>query len=240
MAIRGRQNRDRLIAAMAISMSLLEGPAMTQPAPTPTLILYIAREPLVAGRENAYREIEEQTARLSVKRGCPHPYLAMESLTGPKEIWWFNGFESPEDQSQVGEAYEKNVPLSAALKSNRDRKAPFTGKVTEIVAHYRPDLTGGVPWIVGYGRFLVIAVTNDRPSSASTVFQAADGTFFVFSPARTRKQADRCGFNFRFNSRRGTALVQFSGKGRDRRRSAILAGQRAITSPESACVPPTG
>jgi len=37
----------------------------------------------------------------------------------------------------------------------------------------------------------VIAVTQDRPSSAGTVFQAADGTFFVFSPARTRKQADR-------------------------------------------------
>jgi len=37
----------------------------------------------------------------------------------------------------------------------------------------------------------VIAVTNDRPSGVGTVFQAADGTFFVFSPTRTRKQADR-------------------------------------------------
>src|SRR5437588_12556433 len=45
-----------------------------------------------------------------------------------------------------------------------------------------PGLTSGVPWILGHGRFLVIAVTKDRPT---------DGTFFVFSPARTRKQADR-------------------------------------------------
>jgi hypothetical protein len=162
-----------------------------QSVPTPMPILFIAREPLVAGRENAYREIEEETARLSATLRCPHPYLAMESLTGPKEIWWFNGFDSPEDQRQVAEAYEKNVPFSAALKKNADRKAAATGKVVEVVAQYRRDLTSGVPWILGHGRFLVITVTKGRPAGAGTVFEAADGAFFVFSPARTRKQADR-------------------------------------------------
>src|SRR5258708_28285468 len=114
----------------------------------------------------------------------------MESVNGAKEIWWFNGFGSPEDQRQVGEAYQKNAPFSAALKKNRDRKAPVTGKVIEVVAQYRPGLTSGVPWLLGHGRFLVIAVTKDRPSTAGTVFPAADRTFPVFSPARTRHQAD--------------------------------------------------
>ena len=172
-------------------IALLLGLAMMQSVPIPSPILYIAREPLVAGGENVYRKIEQETARLSARLGCPHPYLAMESLTGPKEIWWFNGFHSSEDQRQVGEAYQTNAPFSAALKKNRDRKASVTGKVIEIVAQYRPELTSGAPWILGHARFLAIAVTKDRPSSAGTVFQAADGTFFVFSPARTRKQADR-------------------------------------------------
>ncbi|HYL76356.1 MAG TPA: hypothetical protein VEU96_19245 [Bryobacteraceae bacterium] len=176
---------------MPISIALLLGLTMMQSVPTPPPILFIAREPLVAGRENAYRKIEEETARLSATLGCPHPYLAMESLTGPKEIWWFNGFDSPEDQNQVAEAYQNNAPFSAALKKNRDHKAPATGKVIEIVAQYRPGLSSGAPWILGHARFLAIAVSKDRPSSAGTVFQAADGTFFVFSPARTRKQADR-------------------------------------------------
>src|SRR5580698_1837584 len=112
---------------------------MLQTVQMPEPILLIAREPLVAGHENEYREIEEETARLSVKLGCPHPYLAMESLTGPKEIWWFNGFDSPEDQEQVAQAYQKNAPFSKMLKKNRDRKAPVTGKVTEIVVNYRLD-----------------------------------------------------------------------------------------------------
>src|SRR5215831_15751236 len=176
---------------MGTWVASLLGLAMMQSVAMPPPILLIAREPLVAGYENAYREIEEETAHLSAKLGCPHPYLAMESLTGPKEIWWFNGFDSPDNQRQVAEAYEKNAPFSAALKKNSDRKAAVTGKVIEIAAHYRPDLTSGGPWILGHGRFLVITNTKDRPSSAGTVFQAADGTFFVFSPARTRKQADR-------------------------------------------------
>src|SRR5215469_3414704 len=99
---------------MPISVALLLGLAMMQSVPMPAPILLIAREPLVAGRENAYREIEEESARLSAKLGCPHPYLAMESLTAPKEIWWFHGFDSPEHKGQLAEAYAKNGPFSAA------------------------------------------------------------------------------------------------------------------------------
>jgi hypothetical protein len=176
---------------MPISTTLLVGLAMMQSVRVPPPILLIAREPLLPGGEKKYREIEEETARLSVKLGCPHAYLAMVSLTGPKEIWWFNGFDSPEDQKQVADAYEKNTPFAAALKRGVDRKAKVIGKVSEILTHYRADLTSGDPWIVGLTRFLVIFVSKDKPSGAGTVFQATDGTLFVFSPARTRKQADR-------------------------------------------------
>ena len=68
------------MAAVRASVAHLSGLALMQSVPMPTPILLIAREPLVAGREDAYREIEEETARLSAKLQCPHPYLAMESL----------------------------------------------------------------------------------------------------------------------------------------------------------------
>ena len=63
--------------AMPISIALLLGLGMMQSVRMPSPILFIAREPLVAGRENAYREIEEETARLSARLGCPHRYLAI-------------------------------------------------------------------------------------------------------------------------------------------------------------------
>jgi len=46
---------------------------MMESVPMPPPILFMAREPLVAGRENEYRKIEVETARLSAKLGCPHP-----------------------------------------------------------------------------------------------------------------------------------------------------------------------
>ena len=177
---------------MWIPVALLLGLVMQPSAPMqPPQILFIAREPLQPGGEKEYWEIEEETARLSVQLGCPHPYLAAESLTGPKEIWWFNGFDSPEDEKQVAEAYAKNVPFSAALKKNSDRKTKVSGKPTEVTARYRPDFTSGTPWILGHGRFLVIAVSKGRPPGAGTVFEAADGTCFVIASAGTRKEAER-------------------------------------------------
>ena len=52
------------------------------------MILQIYREPLKPGSEDAYRAIEEDTARVCANLKCPHPHLAMESLTGPREVWW--------------------------------------------------------------------------------------------------------------------------------------------------------
>ena len=144
---------------IAFLMALAVLPSVSMPPP----ILFIAREPLRPGHEAEYRRIEEETARLSAKLGCPHPYLAMESLTGPKEIWWFNGFDSADEQKRVGEAYETNAPFAAAMNKNRERKAPATGKVTQFAANYRPDLTRGAPWIIGRGRFAVIAIGKDQP-----------------------------------------------------------------------------
>ncbi len=164
--------------------------AMPSAAATPPPILFVAREPLVAGHEVDYRRIEEETARLSAALGCPHPYLAMESLSGPKEIWWFNGFESSDEMKRVGNAYANNAPLAAALEKNRTRKAPFTGKVSEFTARYRADLSHGVPWLFGGDRFLVIAISKNRPFGVGTNYATDDGVFFVFSPAETRKQAD--------------------------------------------------
>jgi hypothetical protein len=79
-----------------IPFLVLFGIAMQEPIQHhPPPILQIAREPLKPGREAAYRNVEEDTARQSAKLGCPHPYLGVESLSGPKEIWWFNGYAWP-------------------------------------------------------------------------------------------------------------------------------------------------
>ena len=81
----------------------------------PLQILQIHRELLRPGREAAYQEIEEDTARIYGRLGCPHPYLTIEALTGSKEVWFFNGYDSLAESERVVKAYSENSPLMAAL-----------------------------------------------------------------------------------------------------------------------------
>jgi hypothetical protein len=91
--------------------------------PRPPSILQIFREPLKPGVEAEYGAIEEETARICVEMKCPHPYLGVESLTGPKEVWWFNGYESRDEIKQVEAGYENNAALMAALERNGKERA---------------------------------------------------------------------------------------------------------------------
>ena len=134
--------------------------------------------------------ISHAIARLCAELRFPHPYLGIEPLTGPEEVWFLNGRESAAEQKQVADDYAKNAPLVAALETNGKRKATLTLGSVEVFANYRQDLSRGSPWSMGLGRFLVITVTKGNRRIDGTVFETADGTKFVLLPAKTRKEAE--------------------------------------------------
>jgi hypothetical protein len=153
-------------------------------------ILQIFREPLKPGGEADYRVIEEETARLAVELQCPHPYLAAESLTGPKEVWWFNGFESQDEVKQVEADYRNNPALMAELQRSSERKSALTLPPIDVFANHRPDASRGRPWSIGEGRFLVITRAQGHRAIDGTVFEAPDGTRFTVTAAWTREEAE--------------------------------------------------
>jgi hypothetical protein len=164
------------------------------PAAPPPRILQIVREPFKPGREAAYSAIEEETAQIAAALGCPHPYLGSLSVSGSAEAWWFNGYESEAEPAHVADAYAKNTQLMAALQQSGKRKSSLTLAPIDVFARYRPELSVGIPWLPGLGRFLVITVTRADPRSATrsraTVFETEDGVRFVVTPAQTREAAD--------------------------------------------------
>jgi hypothetical protein len=54
--------------------------------------LFKYREILKPGSYAAYREIENKIASGCMELGFPHPYIGIEPLTVPQEIWFLNGF----------------------------------------------------------------------------------------------------------------------------------------------------
>jgi hypothetical protein len=151
------------------------------------MILQIFRERLKPGCEASYSEIEEDTARNSVKLKCPHPYLAIELLTGPKEIWWLNTFDSQEHRQQVEADYAKNHALMQVLKRNSKRKASLTETTANICVTYRE---GSLKWTPAGARFMVIAVTKTNLQNNGSVFEAPDGNLYILIKSHHRKQAE--------------------------------------------------
>jgi hypothetical protein len=153
-------------------------------------VLQVYRQPLRPGSEAELGAIEEERARFSVALGCPHPYLGVKSLTGPKEIWGFNGYESAADQKEVADAYTRNTPLLEAYQRSAPRLAQPTLDAIDTIATFRADLSAGSRWRPGDGRFLVITATKSTRPVAGTVFEARDGTRFIVTATRTRQEAD--------------------------------------------------
>jgi len=156
----------------------------------PPAILQIYRDTVKPGREADFKAVEEDAARICAELKFPHDHLAIESLSGPKEVWWLNAFESEDDKQRVADEYAKNPALVAALASIPRRKEGLTESPVNVYASYRADLSRGVPWKVAGGRFFVVTVTEGDPRAEGPVFEAPDGTRFAFRPVATHRQAD--------------------------------------------------
>jgi hypothetical protein len=155
----------------------------------PPRILYIYRESWKPGTQAALNRIETKGARMCIDLKCPHPYLGIESLTGSKEVWYLNGFTSTEEQKRVTEEYNKKG-LFAAMNQFTQQRAPFQSEPgKDSFSNYRPELSHGVPWSMGQGRFLVIVVKRG-PQSDGTVFETEEGVRFIVTPAQTRTEAN--------------------------------------------------
>lgn len=157
----------------------------------PPQLLQIVREPIKAGGEAAYEAVESDTAAACAALKCPHPHLALESLVEPREIWWFNFFESEAERLQVSSAYERNRPLMEILVRNSEKKSEYTGEITAFILTYRPDLGRGAHWDLSGARFIVVTIVQGAIDTEGSVFAAPDGTCFVVQPVRTLADAEQ-------------------------------------------------
>src|SRR2546421_8270547 len=112
----------------------------------PPKLLEIYREPLKQGSEAAYRAIEEDTARITAEFNFPHPHLAIETVAGPKEVWWLNAWESRDERVWVSTEYAKNRLMARAIERNSRRKKKLIVSPTDIFLNYRADLRRGSSW----------------------------------------------------------------------------------------------
>jgi hypothetical protein len=143
----------------------------------PPQILEIYRDYLKPEAVAANRRLERRAERLCRTLGFQHPYLTIESVSAPAEMWYLNGFESQAEVAKLRREYKQNTKLSAALNEIVQQKASLKrAESTDEFALYRSDLSRGDPWIIGRGQFFVIVFFEGNPPWNGTVFEMKDGS----------------------------------------------------------------
>lgn len=153
-------------------------------------LLQIYRDPVRPGADEELRRVEEDAARICAELGFPNPHLALESLSGPKEVWWLNTFPSEDARRRVASEYTGNRRLVEALDGIAKRKSGLVSEPVDVLGRYRPDLSRGVVWDPAGARFVVATVRTNAAEHDAAVFETPDGTFFALRPARSRDEAE--------------------------------------------------
>ncbi|HXS79677.1 MAG TPA: hypothetical protein VN818_05300 [Gammaproteobacteria bacterium] len=181
--------RNQFALALALLFSFMS--PVSRSAERPALLLIVI-ERLDAAAQPKYGELETAMARTCARLECPNPYLGIESIEPPVEVWWFNEHTSRAHADQVTRAYAANADLMAALTQLAQKKKGLAETTTNVLVTYRPDWSDGSPWLLGTEPFAVIA---DRPvgtaaASSGAVFVAPDGRTFTIATARTLAEAN--------------------------------------------------
>jgi hypothetical protein len=156
----------------------------------PPQLLEVYRDYLKPDGVAANRKLEKRAEHLCRILDFRHPYLTIESVSAPAEMWYFNGFESQAEVEKLRLEYTQNTKLMAALNEIVQQKAPLKrAESTDEFARYRSDLSGGNPWIIGRGRFLVIVLFNGGPPLSGTVFEMNDGSRMLVRTTQTSSEA---------------------------------------------------
>ena len=154
--------------------------------------------------------IEEAAARFCAKAGCPNPYLAISSITGPNEAWWINGFDSIDAMEKVWRDYAGNQEISQELNAVAEKKADLAFPGDQLVARFRDEMSFASTHV--FPHFLSVTVLHLHPGHAAAfrnmrvqfkatleragrsqwVYQvtsgAEDDTFLIITPGRNMRE----------------------------------------------------
>jgi hypothetical protein len=154
-------------------------------------VMQVSRDVLKPGVEQDYAKIEDEAAKLCVSMHCPNPYLALETVDDPKEVWIINGFDSEDQARQVLAAYQQNPSLLSALKDIANRRQPLLAEPSQSnLASLLIVLSGGPPWwSMAESRYLIITHTRGQPGAMGAVYAADDGSTYEIRFASTLDEA---------------------------------------------------
>lgn len=206
--------RSRLLTILVL-LVVWTVPAVSQSAPAaPPAILQIYREQVKPGKMAEYARVEGEAAH-ACARASTWPYLTIQAITGPQEVWFVSGFDSYAAMEKSAEPFVHNAGLSSELGRLMEAKTALVNDPQTVFLEYREDLSRNRGLVRARARFFnvtvvrvfhgherdfeesqrVVRAVRERAGAADNraVYQVVSGeaanTFMVFSPFRSFREA---------------------------------------------------
>src|SRR5580700_363503 len=187
IAMMASPNCAMLLSCFAVALGIVTD-NMAQPRPPQ--IVEVSRDYLKPDAVAANRKLERRAEDLCRMLRFTHPYLTIESVSGPAEMWYLNGFDSEAEVEKLRREYQQNTKLLAALDDITRQKVRLKRSAsTDEFVNYRSDLSRGDPWIIGQGQFFVIVSFDGDPPMNGTVFEMKGGSRVLVRMTHTSSEA---------------------------------------------------
>ncbi len=152
-------------------------------------ILRVDRYRLTPGTLVPLQHLQQRVAVAMAQGGCPHPYLAVESVTGPAEIWRLTGYQTAVELRRAAQSMDMMPALRRDLERIESQIQVLVGPPLTWIAEYVGGFGPGQKWPMGRGQYLVIAPVSGGAEPQGARYQASDGAQYGVAAARTRKGA---------------------------------------------------
>jgi len=133
-------------------------------------------EQIKPGMEAEHEANEAGWPAANAKAGSPYYYLALESITGPSEVWYVSTFASYAEEGESMKLSSTNPDLSAETARLWKADAQYLNSTTAIQAIGRPDLSYGGGADITRNRFWEITSFRVRVGHEAG-FEAAAKTY---------------------------------------------------------------
>ena len=153
--------RSALCLFLAGPLLFVSSRAQTAPS-APPAVLQIYRDPVKPSKMAEYTRIEGEAA-LACARASTWPYLAIQSITGPQEVWFISGFDSYTAMERSAQPFARNASLNAELNRLLEAKTNLVAEPRAVFAHFRDDLSSSSALVQPQTRFFTVTMVTVRP-----------------------------------------------------------------------------
>lgn len=149
-------------------------PTLAQSLPTSQpKFLHVVREQVKLGRSAEHSRWEAGWPAAFEKAKSPDTYIALESVTGPAEVWYLIPFSSHAAYGESMAKQDADPALAAELERLSRGDAEFVGEVSTLDAAARPELSYGAFPDLAKMRFWEITTFRVKPGHGDDFAAAA-------------------------------------------------------------------